>query len=66
MDNNNVLKVSNIDDLYNNKNNNKSINYVQNRNNHSENSFMGNEIKLVDLNKLVNHHLQGNRLILSL
>ena len=63
MENNNILKVSNIDDLYNKKNNNKSINYVQSRNNYGENSFIGTEIKLVDLNKLVNHQLPRNRLL---
>ena len=62
MDSNNVLKVSNIDDLYS-KKSNKSINYIPNRNSFGESSFNGAEIKLVDLNKLVNHQLPRNRLI---
>ena len=62
MDTNNILKVSNIDDLYN-KKSNKSINYGQSRNNFGDSSFNGAEIKLVDLNKLVNHQLPKNRLI---
>lgn len=62
MDNNNILKVSNIDDLYN-KKSNKSINYGPIRNSFGDPSFNGAEIKLVDLNKLVNHQLPKNRLI---
>ena len=62
MESNNILKVSNIDDLYS-KKNNKSINYAQSRNNFGDASFNGTEIKLVDLNKLVNHQLPRNRLI---
>ena len=62
MDNNNILKVTNIDDLYS-KKSNKSINYIPNRNSFGESSFNGAEIKLVDLNKLVNHQLPRNRLI---
>jgi len=62
MDNNNILKVSNIDDLYS-KKSNKSINYGPIRNSFGDPSFNGTEIKLVDLNKLVNHQLPKNRLI---
>ena len=62
MENNNILKVSNIDDLYN-KKSNKSINYGPSRNSFGDPSFNGAEIKLVDLNKLVNHQLPRNRLI---
>lgn len=66
MDNINILKVNNLDDLYT-KKSNKSINYIpnipNNRNNYNDSSFNGAEIKLVDLNKLVNHQLPRNRLI---
>ena len=61
---NNISKISNIDDLNNKKSNNKSLNYGPSRNNnYNDSSFNGAEIKLVDLNKLVNHQLPRNRLI---
>ena len=42
----------------------KSLNYGPSRNNnYNDSSFNGAEIKLVDLNKLVNHQLPRNRLI---
>ena len=66
LDNINILKVSNMEDIYT-KKSNKSINYIpnisNNRNNYNDSSFNGAEIKLVDLNKLVNHQLPRNRLI---
>ena len=66
LENVNLVKVSNIDDLYT-KKSTKSINYIpnipNNRNNFNDSSFNGAEIKLVDLNKLVNHQLPRNRLI---
>ena len=61
---NNISKISIIDDLNNKKSNNKSLNYGPSRNNnYNDSSFNGAEIKLVDLNKLVNHQLPRNRLI---
>ena len=62
MDNNSILKVSNIDDLYN-KKYNKSIYNSQGRGVFGDGSYNGAEIKLVDLNKLVNHQLPRNRLV---
>ena len=61
--NNNILKMNNMDDLYNKKLNKNINNFNQNRNNYNDSSFNGAEIKLVDLNKLVNHQLPRNRLV---
>ena len=61
--NNNILKMNNMDDLYNKKFNKNINNFNQNRNNYNDSSFNGAEIKLVDLNKLVNHQLPRNRLV---
>ena len=61
--NNNTLKMNNMDDLYNKKLNKNINNFNQNRNNYNDSSFNGAEIKLVDLNKLVNHQLPRNRLV---
>ena len=55
--------MNNMDDLYNKKLNKNINNFNQNRNNYNDSSFNGAEIKLVDLNKLVNHQLPRNRLV---
>ena len=62
--NGNALKNYNNDDLCN-KSSNKSLNHGSNRNSfaYSNSTFNGTEIKLVDLNKLVNHQLPKNRLV---
>ena len=64
INNGNALKNYNNDDLLN-KSSNKSLNHGSNRNSfaYSNSTFNGTEIKLVDLNKLVNHQLPRNRLI---
>ena len=65
-ENGNVIKnnYNNNDEIYN-KSSNKSLNQGSNRNSfaYSNSTFKGTEIKLVDLNKLVNHQLPRNRLI---
>ena len=64
-ENGNVIKNNyNNDEMYN-KSSNKSLNHGSNRNSfaYSNSTFKGTEIKLVDLNKLVNHQLPRNRLI---
>ena len=60
---NSILKMNNMDDLYNKKLSKNINNFNQNRNNYNDSSFNGAEIKLVDLNKLVNHQLPRNRLL---
>ena len=60
---NSILKMNNMDDLYNKKLSKNINNFNQNRNNYNDPSFNGAEIKLVDLNKLVNHQLPRNRLL---
>ena len=62
----NYTKNINNDELYNkNSNKNLNLNYDSNKKNfaYSNSTFTGTEIKLVDLNKLVNHQLPRNRLI---
>ena len=62
----NYIKNINNDELYNkNSNKNLNLNYDSNKKNfaYSNSTFTGTEIKLVDLNKLVNHQLPRNRLI---
>ncbi len=63
----NVIKYkNNNEELLNIKNSNKSLNNGQNNINnfaYSNSTFKGTEIKLVDLNKLVNHQLPRNKLI---
>ena len=64
-ENGNVIRNNyNNDEIYN-KSSNKSLNQGSNRNSfaYSNSTFKGTEIKLVDLNKLVNHQLPRNRLI---
>ena len=65
-------KIDNVNALKNNNDNNKdefnksmnkSINYGTNNFAHNNPKFKGTEIKLVDLNKLVEHQLPRNRLI---
>ena len=60
----NYYKNSNNEELYN-KNSNKNLNIDSDKKNfaYSNSTFNGTEIKLVDLNKLVNHQLPRNRLI---
>ena len=64
-ENGNLIKNNyNTEEIYN-KSFNKSLNHGGNMNNfaYSNSIFNGTEIKLVDLNKLVNHQLPRNRLI---
>ena len=65
IDNVNLLKNNNDNnkDELNNKSMNKSINYGTNNFAYNNSKFKGTEIKLVDLNKLVEHQLPRNRLI---
>ena len=60
---NSLLKPNNIEDLYVKKPSKNMNTFNQNRNNYNDSSFNGAEIKLVDLNKLVNHQLPRNRLV---
>ena len=64
-ENGNAIKNNyNNEDAYN-KSSNKNLNHGSTRNSfaYSNSTFKGTEIKLVDLNKLVNHQLPRNRLI---
>ena len=61
--NNNILKMNNMDDLYKKNSTKNTNNFNPSRNNYSDSAFNGAEIKLVDLNKLVNHQLPRNRLV---
>ena len=58
---NSLLKPNNIEDLYVKKPSKNMNTFNPNRNNYNDSSFNGAEIKLVDLNKLVNHQLPRNR-----
>ena len=60
---NSLLKPNNIEDLYVKKPSKNMNTFNPNRNNYNDSSFNGAEIKLVDLNKLVNHQLPRNRLV---
>ena len=62
---NNNNNISGNNEELTNKGSNKSLNNGTNKNNfaYSNSTFTGTEIKLVDLNKLVNHQLPRNRLI---
>ena len=60
---NSLLKPNNIEDLYVKKPSKNMNTFNPNRNNYNDSSFNGAEIKLVDLNKLVNHQFPRNRLV---